>query len=222
MRARALPDAFIQWQLEARRAMFEAIGAGQHPHRYAAHLPVMITFDPESPFLVRSATKGAGLTPRDEVLDRYLAPLEETLARCQGHPWHETFPDRVAAVRMLLDHPEDIERRRLAFLEIFQGRTYANLQRDPRVVLHYAGDGPGYTSFQINGYAEIVGPDDLRWRYVALARRIFEEAPFHLQQPGYAAAYLVWVHEVVDKAPYVAAGTTGFRVAPHVQGETLS
>ncbi len=204
--AQPLPAAFIQWQIDARRVMYEAIAAGGHPHRHPAHLPVMITFQDDGRFPVHVATKGAGLTPRDEVLDCYIARLEDTLKRCEGRPWEETLPDRVAAVRELLDHPEDIDPRRLGFLEIFQGRTYANLRRDPRVVLHYTGDGPDYPSFQISGYAQILDPDDPRYRYIALARYIFEAAPFHLPQPGYAAGYLVWVQEVLDKTPYSLYG----------------
>jgi nucleotide-binding universal stress UspA family protein len=200
----ALPETFIEWQLQVRRTLLETIAAGQHPRRFAAHLPVMITFQDQGDFPLRVAAKGAGLTPRDEVLPRYLALLEETLARCEGRAWEETIEQRVAAVRALLEHPEDIDPRRLGFLEIFRGGTYANLQRDPRVVLHYTGDGPDYPSFQINGYAETlrVDQDDPRYRYIALTRRIFEQAPFHLQQPGYTAAYLVWVHEVLDKTPH--------------------
>ncbi|RME80050.1 MAG: hypothetical protein D6775_17080 [Caldilineae bacterium] len=209
----ALPDAFIRWQLRTRRAMYETITAGQHPRRHPAHLPVMITFqadgDPSTGsghgFPIRVATKGAGLTPRDEVLERYIGLLEETMARCEGRPWEETLAERVAAVQALIEHPEDIDPRRLGFLEIFAGGTYRNLQCDPRVVLHYTGDGPDYPSFQINGYAEILDQDDPRYRYIALTRRIFEAAPFHLPQPDYAAGYLVWVQEVLDKTPYSLA-----------------
>ncbi len=201
----ALPDAFIQWQLRTRRAMYETIAAGQHPRRHPAHLPVMITFQADGRFPIRVATKGAGLTPRDEVLERYIGLLEETMTRCEGRLWEETLPERVAAVQALIEHPEDIDPRRLGFLEIFAGGTFRNLQRDPRVVLHYTGDGPDYPSFQINGYAEILDQDDPRYRYIALTRRIFEAAPFHLPQPGYAAGYLVWVEEVLDKTPHSLA-----------------
>ncbi|MFQ5854847.1 MAG: universal stress protein [Anaerolineae bacterium] len=200
--AQELPHAFLEWQMGARRAAYARIAKGERPNRFSAHLPVMITFQEDGRFPVRVAAKGAGLTPRDDVLEPYIARLEETLARCEGRPWAETLPERAAAVRFLLDHPDDIDPHRLGFLEIFQGGTYANLQRDPRVVLHYTGDGPKYPSFQINGYAEILGPDDLRYRYIALARRIFEAAPFHLPQPGYAAGYLVWVQEAFDKTPH--------------------
>lgn len=200
--ARPLPGRFLDWQIAARRAMYEAILAGQHPRRHPAHLPVMITFEAQGEFPIRVATKGAGLTPRDEVLDRYIRLLEETLGRCAGRPWDETLPERVAAARALYDHPEDIDPRRLGFLEIFAGGTYRNLQRDPRVVLHFTGEGPDYLSFQINGRAEILDKNDPRYQYIALTRRLFEGAPFHLPQPDYAAAYLVWVEEVIDKTPF--------------------
>ncbi|RME85867.1 MAG: hypothetical protein D6775_01655 [Caldilineae bacterium] len=198
----ALPETFLQWQIQARRAMYDTIRSGRHPRRHPAHLPVMITFEAEGEFPVRVVTKGAGLTPRDEVLPRYIEILEETMARCEGRPWEETLSERVAAVQALIDHPEDIDPYRLSFLEIFKGGTFRNLERDPRVILHYTGEGPDYLSFQINGHAEILDLDDLRCRYIALSRQIFEAAPFHLQQPDYAAGYLVWVREVHDKTPY--------------------
>ncbi len=197
-----LPDTFVRWQLEARHKIHQAIANGGHPRRNPAHLPVMITFEAEGSFPIRVVSKGAGFTPRDEKLQPYIDLLEETIVRCEGRPWEETLSDRVAAVRALLDHPEDIDLRRLGFLEIFGSGTYRNLQRDPRVVLHYTGDGPDYPSFQINGYVELLDQDDPRYRYIALARFLFERAPFHLPQPGYAAGYLVWVHEVADKTPF--------------------
>jgi len=199
--AAGLPDAFIRWQLETRRATYDAIRAGRHPRRHTAHLPVMITFQDNGDFPVRVATKGAGFTPRDDALDRYIALLEGALARCEGRPWEETLPERVAAVQLLLDHPADIDPRRLGFLEIFAGGTYRNLQHDSRVALHYTGEGPDYPSFQINGHAEILDREDPRYRYIALTRRIFEGAPFHIPQTGYAAGYLVWVQETLDKTP---------------------
>jgi hypothetical protein len=38
--AQPLPEAFLHWQLTARRAMLEAIASGGCPHRHPAHLPV--------------------------------------------------------------------------------------------------------------------------------------------------------------------------------------
>lgn len=68
-----------------------------------------------------------------------------------------------------------------------RGKSYENLRRDPRVTLHYTGDGPDYRSFQVNGVAEVLERDDPRCRYIALARAIFEFAPFHLTQRGTSA-----------------------------------
>lgn len=197
--------AFFAWQVEARKTLLRSVAAGGVPRRFAAHLPVLITFDPESPFGLRTATKGAGLLPHGDALPRYLALLEETLARCVGRPYEETLGERVAAVSALLDHAEDVDRSALGFLEIMRGKSYENLRRDPRVVLHYVGDGPDYRSFQVNGEAEVLERDDPRCRYIALARAIFETAPFHLTQPGYVGGYLVRVREVIDKTPVVVA-----------------
>lgn len=219
LQAQPLPEAFIEWQIASRRTMLESIRAGRHPRRFGAHLPVMITFSPEGPFPIRAAAKGVGLTPRDACLERYLALLEATLARCEGRPWEETLTERVAAVQSLLDHPEDLEPCRLACLEIFQGATYANLQRDPRVVLHYTGDGPDYPSFQVNGMVEVLTPDDPRARFIALSRALFEVAPFHLPQPGYVAAALIWVQEVLNKTPFVVPAARGARFRPHPRPE---
>lgn len=207
-------EAFFAWQVEARRTLLRSVAAGGVPRRFAAHLPVLITFDPGSPFGLRTATKGAGLLPHGDALPRYLALLEETLARCVGRPYEDTLGERVAAVRALLDRPENVDRSALGFLEIMGGRSYENLQRDPRVVLHYVGDGPDHRSFQVNGEAEVLERDDPRCRYIALARAIFETAPFHLTQPGYVGGYLVRVREVLDKAPLVVnADASRFTVA---------
>jgi nucleotide-binding universal stress UspA family protein len=185
--------------------MLQTIATGGLPRRHPAHLPMMITFDADNPFFVRTATKGIGLVPRSVVLNRYLGHLEETLRRCDGRSWDETLAERVAAVGALLEHPEDVDPCRLGSLEIFQGHTYANLHRDPRVILHFTGDGPDYLSYQINGYVDILTSDDPYAQYIALSRRLFEEASFHLPQPGYVAAYLVEVHEVLSKTPYVVS-----------------
>lgn len=202
-REESAPAAFFAWQIDSRRRLLGAVAAGGRPRRFAAHLPVLVTFDPASSFGVRTATKGAGLLPRDAALPRYLARLEETLARCADRAWEETLEERLGAVRALLDHPEDVDPGCLGLLEIVRGRSYENLRRDPRVVLHYTGDGPEYRSFQVNGEAELLDRADPRCRYIGLARAIFEQAPFHLPQPGYGDAFVIHVREILDKAPVV-------------------
>ena len=115
-------------------------------------------------------TKGTGFTPIDEQIDYYITLLDDCLERCRGRPWKETLEERIAVIRRFYEHVEHIDLRRLGLLEIFQGQTYRNLRADPRITLHYTGDGPDYPSYQINALAEIVGPEDKRFQFIYLAR----------------------------------------------------
>ncbi|MFQ5593707.1 MAG: hypothetical protein ACE5HA_06125, partial [Anaerolineae bacterium] len=208
--AQELPQAFIDWQLAARRTAYARIANRERPTRFGAHLPVVVTLNHQAEFPAHAATKGTGFTPRDEYLDHYIALFDECLARWQGRSWSETLDDRIAAVREFYEHPEHIDFRRLGLLEIFQGQTYRNLLADPRITLHYTGDGPEYPSFQINAVAEIVGPEDKRFQFIYLARQLFEHDRFHIQQPEYPFGYVVWVREVYDKSPF--HGRAGRRI----------
>lgn len=195
-----LPQAFLDWQVAERRELFASIERGEMPRSFAAHLPVLSTLG-QGAFPVHSATKGAGLTPRDDLLPGLLREIDQCLAYCEERPWPETLGRRVACARLLYDHAERIDPRRLGLIEIFRGQTYRNLLRDPRVTLLFTGPGPRYPSFQINGIAEVVEPDDARFRFVRAMRLLFERDRFHIQQPGFSVGYVVWVHEVIEKTP---------------------
>ncbi len=210
--ARELPRAFIEWQISARRSAYARVAEGERPSRFNAHLPVVATINQKADFLAHVSTKGTGFTPCDEHLDYYIQLIDDCLASCQGRPWEETLADRIAAVREFYEHPEHIDFRRLGLLEIFQGQTYRNLLADPRICLHYTGDGPEYPSFQINALAEIVGPEDKRFQFIYLVRQLFEHDHFHIHQPNYPFGYLAWVREVYDKSPF--HGRAGRRFQP--------
>ncbi|MFQ5922387.1 MAG: universal stress protein [Anaerolineales bacterium] len=208
--AQPLPKEFFEWQLSARQAAYQRVAKGELPTRFSAHLPVVVTLNPDSEFPAHAATKGTGFTPIDDQIDNYIALFEECLKRCEGRPWRDTLGERIAVVRQFYKHTEHIDFRRLGLLEIFQGQTFRNLERDPRITLHYTGDGPSYPSYQINALAEIVGPDDARFRFIYLARQLFERDRFHILQPEYPFGYLTWVQEVYDKSPF--HGRAGKRV----------
>lgn len=201
-RARELPSEFIEWQMEARRTMFSLVSKGQRPTQFGAHLPVAVTMNRERAFPVHSAAKGTGFLPRDEYLDEYIARVGQCIADCEGRPWKESLGERVAVIRSFYDHRDHIDFRRLGLLEIFQGQTYRNLQTDPRLTLHYTGDGPAYPSFQVNTVVEIVDPEDKRFQFIYLVRQLFEHDHFHIHQPDYPTAYVAWVQEVYDKSPF--------------------
>ncbi len=210
---RLLPPAFIEWQLQARRAMLAHLQeAAGPPNRFAAHLPVMVTYSADGPFPFHTANKGAGFTPLDEWLDHYTQSFEAVLAWAASRPVEESRLERLRAVREFYAHPERIDFCRLGFLEIFRGSTYRNLQADPRVSLHFTGDGPDYPSFQVNGLAEIIDPGDKRFRFLFLVRRLFEMERFHILQPDYPLGYLVWVVETYDKSPH--HGRAGRKIEP--------
>lgn len=200
--ATELPEDFVEWQRSCRRGMFNRIAEGKRPTRFSAHLPVVVTLKTEGDFLAHSATKGTGFTPRDEYLDDYISRFDNCLTRCQGRPWRETLGERVAVAREFYENSDHIDPRRLGLLEIFQGQTYRNLLADPHLTLHYTGEGPDYPSFQINGLAEIVGPEDKRFQFIYLARQLFEHDHFHIHQPDYPFGYVVWVKEAYDKSPF--------------------
>ena len=200
--ASELPPEFIEWQMTARRTMYARVAEGQRPAQFGAHLPVAVTLNRQRAFPVHSAAKGAGFLPRDEYLDEYIAQIDMCLADCEGRPWKESLDERVAVIRRFYEHRDHIDFRRLGLLEIFQGQTFRNLQADPRLTLHYTGDSPDYPSFQINAVAEIVGPEDKRFQFIYLARRLFEHDHFHIHQPEYPFGYVAWVQEVYDKSPF--------------------
>ncbi|MBW8011514.1 MAG: hypothetical protein FVQ83_09795 [Chloroflexi bacterium] len=197
-----LPKEFIEWQMSARRGAYANVAKGKRPARFSAHLPVVITLRHAAEFITHAATKGTGFTPKDDYLDHYIALFDNCLDKCQGRPWKETLGERIAVAREFYENPDHIDFRRLGLLEIFQGQTYKNLMDDPRITLHYTGDGPDYPSFQINALAQIVGPEDKSFQFVYLARQLFEHDRFHIHQPNYPLGYLVWVQEVYDKSPF--------------------
>lgn len=199
--ARVLPEAFLDWQIEERRALFSALERGEMPRVFAAHLPVVSTLGPGF-FPIHSATKGAGLTPADEDIPWLLSEIESCLAFCEGSPWPATLSRRIAVARLLYDEPSRIDPRRFGLIEIFRGQTYRNLLGDRRATLLFSGAGPHYPSFQVGCEAEIIEMNDQRFRFVFGMRQLFERDRFHIRQPDYPLGYLMWVREVIEKTPH--------------------
>ena len=197
-----LPQDFVAWQLDTRRAMFERIAQEDFIPSFGAHLPVLVTFNAQGDFPIHTANKGAGFTPKDEFLEYYVRLFQDALAHCAGKPQDETRAARLAAIRLFYDHPERMDLRRLGLLEIFQGQTYRNIQAEARVALHYTDIGPRYRSYQVNGWAEIIAPGDPRYDFIYAARQLFEYERFHIHQPGYPFGYVLWIAQVYDKSPH--------------------
>jgi hypothetical protein len=209
-RVRKMPDQFISWQLNSRRAIFEAIANGTRPTDFHAHLPVVATFNEELTFPVHTATKATGLLPGDGRLEEYIAAASACLDDARDRPWGESLASRIATAKRLYENPGHIDRRKLGLVEIFQGQTYRNLQQNPLMTIQYTGAGPEYSSYQLNGVVEQIGPGDPRFDFLHLMRMLFEYNGFHIQQPAYPSGYVFWISEIFDKSP---RRRTGRRIA---------
>ncbi len=197
-----MPPAFLKWQVQSRRDLFEAMLRGEHPRFMAAHLPVVSTSnDGDAAFAIHSATKGVGLLPRSEHLAGYVELISDCVERCRDAPAAETLPERIEVARAFYEEPRHIDDRRFGLIEIFQGRSYVNLVRDPRATLLFTSPGPVYLSYQLNCSARIVTPEDLSFRFIRGMRLLFEMDGFHIRQPEYPFGYVFEVREVFDKTP---------------------
>lgn len=198
-----LPEQFVQWQLDYKRGVYDAIERDEYIAFNAGHLPVVGTGDGEQ-LVPNLANKGIGFTPKDEHVEHYLGIVEAAVEKIQELPPHavdDTRALRVGAAREFYAHPEHIDWRRLALLEIFEGTTYHNLTRHPFASVLWTGNAPVFLSFQVDCIVEIVTPDDPRYRFSWAMRRLFEYEPFHVVQTMFPYAYAFWVTDWHDKTP---------------------
>jgi len=198
-----LPESFVRWQLDYKHGIYDAIERDEYVRFNAGHLPVVGTWGEESTF-PNLANKGIGFTPKDEHIAHYLAVIEHAVAQIEKLPPHavdDTRRMRVAAAREFYAHPEHIDWRRLALLEIFEGGTFRNLTRNPRAAVLWTGDSPVFVSFQVDCVVEVITPEHPRYRFAWAMRRLFEYEPFHVVQTMFPYAYTLWVHDWKEKTP---------------------
>ena len=198
-----LPESFVRWQLDYKHGIYDAIERDEYVRFNAGHLPVVGTWGEESTF-PNLANKGIGFTPKDEHIDHYLSVIERAVAEIEKLPPHavdDTRRMRVAAAREFYAHPEHIDWRRLALLEIFEGGTFRNITRNPRAAVLWTGDSPVFMSFQVDCVVEVITPEHPRYRFAWAMRRLFEYEPFHVVQTLFPYAYTLWVHDWKEKTP---------------------
>jgi len=204
---RELPEKFVQWQLDYKRRVYDAISRDEYIAFNAGHLPVVGTWagdDPSGSLVPNLANKGVGFTPKDEHLEQYVRLVEDAVERIQALPPHavdETRELRVQTAREFYAHPEHIDWRRLGLLEIFEGDTYRNLMRRPFASVLWTGQSPVFVSFQVDCAVEIIPTDHPRYRFSWAVRRLFEYEPFHVVQTMFPYAYTFWVYDWHDKTP---------------------
>ena len=198
----ALPEKFVEWIEQGRRAMYGKILGQGSPGFFASHLPMVATWNKGASFPFNCSNKGVGFLPKREYLAEYVELFRNTLERTRGRPWQESLRERVEAVSRFYFDREKVDYRALSTLEIFEKGTYRNLSRTPLAAVHYTGNGPDYISFQVNCAVEIIKPDDPRHEFVHLARVMFEYDSFHISQTNFPYAYVLWISEVLDKTPF--------------------
>jgi len=197
-----LPENLVEWFVTGRKEGFKSLSRGNGPGRlFSRHLPVIATTGKDTPHQVRLAHKGVGFFPREELLDNVVAEYDRLLTKTQDLAPSESLTERLQSISALYDKPEDLDTRLLGSLEIFAGGTFENLVQRPLASLLFTDPGPPYTSFQLDCAVQIVEPPDSRFRFLQLARGLFERDPFHIQQPGVRCAYLFWITGVTDKTP---------------------
>ncbi|GAB4416845.1 MAG: hypothetical protein OHK0032_12890 [Thermodesulfovibrionales bacterium] len=192
---------------------------------FSAHLPVMATWRntikghqpsseslPDSEredvlFPVNMTVKGIGLIPKAEMLNDYADIFEGVIAEARTMPWDESLHKRAGVMLRLYGDINNFDPALLGGLEIFEGRAFENLKRNPYASLLYMGmshtiQGMQYTSFQVNGKVEILEKANAYYRFLLASRKLFEFDRFHLYQPDYPFGYLIRVMEVRDKSPW--------------------
>ena len=198
-----LPEPFVQWQLDYKSRVYDAIAKDEYVAFNAGHLPVVGTLG-EDGLVPTLANKGVGFTPTDDRLEHYVRLVEDAVARIQALPPHavdETRELRIATAREFYAHPEHIDWRRLGLLEIFEGDTYRNLMRRPLASVLWTGQSPVFVSFQVDCAVEIIPTDHPRYRFSWAMRRLFEYEPFHVVQTMFPYSYTFWVYDWHDKTP---------------------
>lgn len=203
LQIKELPESFVRWQLDYKHGIYDAIEKDEYVRFNAGHLPVVGTWSEESTF-PNLANKGIGFTPKDEHIDHYLSVIERAVAEIEKLPPHavdDTRGLRIAAAREFYAHPEHIDWRRLALLEIFEGGTFRNITRNPRAAVLWTGDSPVFMSFQVDCVVEVITPEHPRYRFAWAMRRLFEYEPFHVVQTLFPYAYTLWVHDWKEKTP---------------------
>jgi hypothetical protein len=199
----SIPGSLLEWFIQGRKAGYESLSKGKGPGPlFSRHLPVVSTTGDEKPFPTRLAHKGVGFLPRPDMLEEYIERHEKLLAQTKDLPPARSLQQRLESAARLLDEPGSIDPRLLGSLEIFASGTYENLTRRPLASLLFTDPGPGYRSFQLDCVVEIAEPPDPRFRFLQLARGLFERDPFHITQPGVHCAYLFWIVGIHDKTPH--------------------
>lgn len=215
---KGIPVHLLQWLATSRIRFLEDMKAGRPMRYFSAHLPVMATWREGEEFPINLTVKGIGLIPKKEIIFDYIDLFEAVLAEARAMPWIESLFRRIEIIEKLYFDIENFDPELLGGLEIFEGTAFKNMRDNSMASLLFTGVYANpedaktvspqkpvaiqYISFQVNGRVEILGKDNLYYRYLLAARKLFEFDKFHLYQPDYPYGYLIKAIEVKDKSPW--------------------
>ena len=202
-----IPLKFMEWLVDSRRTFLKSMMRGEPLTYFSAHLPIVATWSGDGDFPVNLTAKGIGLIPKEERIEFFSNLFESVLEEVRGIPWSRSLGKRASVLFELYSDVGNFDPSLLGGLEIFGGRTLENIRKNRKASILFAGlreEGGrvSYISFQINARVEIVDEEDRRYRFLLLARKLFEFDRFHLYQPDYPFGYIFKVEEVVDKSPW--------------------
>ena len=197
-----LPDSFLTWQSHARLNMFKTMleGGGQSVKMAPVHLPVLASLG-TGIFPVNLATRGIGVLPKDEIIARITEQFQKAQVHVDRSKFGESLTERVKQAQEFYSDSDLFNPYILGGLEIFEGQTSKNLEKNPVVTLLYTGEAPKFPSYQLNGIIEFVKPGSSYYDFLLAARELFAFDHFHVTQHDYPYGYLFHVIEVRDKTP---------------------
>jgi hypothetical protein len=197
-----LPLDFLEWQSRSRIELFRTMSTrgASAVKAMPAHLAVLGSHGPDG--AINLAAKGIGMVPIPEKLRHFTTLFRRTVDSCSKSDGSETVRERMETLLSFYMDVQNFDDSRLGGLEIFEGETYSNLSKDPRVSLLFAGEPPSFNSYQVDGVVEFVRPPDPYFGFLRATREMFAMDPFHVPQRNYRHGFIVHVSQVRDKRPF--------------------
>jgi hypothetical protein len=197
------PTLFLEWQSLSRTRLFDLIRekGTKSIRMQPAHLPVLATLG-DGDFSINLANKGLGMLPKESLLEKYVSIFEKALNETKDFPWDKSIFQRMKVVEEFYKNTENFNTYLLGGLEIFEGQTFSNLQKNPKVSLLFTGEAPKFPSYQFNGIIKIMDRKNPYFKFLLAARELFAHDPFHVKQTVYPFGYLFYSTEIKDKTPY--------------------
>lgn len=213
----SLPEAFMQWNLDARLQVLDSIasmmsgGQGSGPSLAGPHNAAMATYGGsrrDSGFTVNNAFKGMGLCPVRDRIGGFIQTMQDTIESA-------SMPERLEVLRNLYSDQSNFDLTRMVSLELystpdFETHTFLNVMENPATSLVFLDA----TSFEVRGLCELVDPADtqaLQYSRDILTYTNLAHSYFHGAFPRLFPAIIVHVTEVFDNSP---GSGLGVRVVP--------